>query len=116
MQVTYWGWKVLNFSFSYDAEDDVIIIIPVDQNGNQFEDAGLAVDPDFYGHFLQKLQREYKGIMDVRRSVMKAKKRGLSTDMVQERYRAQVIAEDIDEALRIQSKEGNHNEWDVPKP
>ncbi len=116
MEVTYWGWKVNTFCFSYDVEDDVIVITPMDHNGNQFEDAGLAVDADSYGHFLKKLQQEYKAIMDIRRSAMKAKKRGLSTDMVTERYAAQVVAEDIDEALRIQSKEGDHDEWDVPKP
>ncbi len=114
MEVTYWGWKVSTFCFSYDAEDDVIVIIPVDKDGNQFDDAGLAVDPTLYGLWLTKLQNEYKAIMDIRRSSRRAKKKGISPDVVHNRYNAQVIAEDIDEALRIQSKEGKHDEWDVP--
>lgn len=113
--VTFWGWKVNTFCFSYDAEEDIIVIIPIDEDSNQFEEAALAVDPDFYGHFLEKLQSEYKGIMDVRRSVLRAKKKGIPAEKVQDRYRAQVIAEDIDEALRIQSKKDKHKEWDVPK-
>ncbi len=103
--IPYWGYKVARFGTSYDAEDDIIIFIPISEDGEQFKEEAVAMDPDLAKIFLEQMMAEYPGIMDIRRSVRKAKKKGISAEVVQNRYRDIVIAEDVDEALRMQSME-----------
>lgn len=104
-EIPFWGYKVARFGTSYNAEEDIIIFVPLGEDGEKFEEEAVAMDPDFIKIFLEQMMAEYEGIMNIRRSVRRAKKKGIPAKAVQDRYRAIVIAEDVDEALRMQSLE-----------
>ncbi len=103
--IPFWGYKVVRFGTIYDAEDDIIIFVPLSKDGEELKEEAVAMDPDLTKMFLEQMMAEYSGIMDIRRSVRKAKKKGISAEVVQNRYRDIVIADDVDEALRMQSME-----------
>lgn len=106
--IPFWGCEVDSIGSCYDPEGDVVILIPFDEDGKQFEEVAFAIDPDCMKRILKQMSAEYKGIMDVRRAVRKARKKGISAEEVLARFRAEVVADDIDEALRIQSREVNN--------
>ena len=102
--IPFWGSAVVKFGTIYDPEEDVIIFVPLNTDGDQLADEALAMDPDYMGRLLELMGARYKGIMDVRRSVRRADRKGILAETVLARYEAQVIAEDVDEGLRIQSR------------
>ena len=102
--IPFWGSAVVKFGTIYDPEEDVIIFVPFNTDGEEQLADALAMDPDHMGRLLELMGAGYKGIMDVRRSVRRAERKGILAETVLARYEAQVIAEDIDEGLRLQSQ------------
>lgn len=99
--ITLWTGEVYSFGYCYDDEDDIIVIIPLDENGEEIcEEKMLAVSAGMVGLFLEKMQADYKNIMDVRRGIRRGKEKGINPEVVHGRFRGQVLADDVDAFLR----------------
>lgn len=109
MDVPFWGPDVWGFGYSYDAEDDVVVIIPQDSEGGSLEEGTIAVSASVFGDFLDKLKTDYSSIMNIRRRVRKGKEKGIDPEVVQSRFRAQVMADEWDTFLRRESVSGKAN-------
>jgi hypothetical protein len=101
--LVFWTSQVKGFRYSYISEDDVFVLCPMDDDGEEIdEEIGLVVEANMLGDFLSKIQWDYKAIMDIRRTLRKGRKKGVSEEVIKERYNGQAIADDLDHYYKRQ--------------
>lgn len=100
--IPLWAGPVRHFQFYYDRTEDVVVIVPVDdETGEEVSEASVAMDVRRAVTYLSVIEKHLRErIFPLRRMYQNARKRGISDDVVDRRMEGIIVAEDTSRELR----------------
>lgn len=90
----------LHFAKYYDADEDLYIFVPIDEDGEEWDDHALAIDSHAAQSYLLMIAEAISSLSKVRRIIRKAKQKRANLDVVMGRLSDSAIVDDLDQMLR----------------